>query len=699
MRFQIKYYKSILLFAIMLTSGLQSSNLYAQAPVNPVPSEAQLAWQQLEYYAFVHFNMNTFSDMEWGTGGESPSQFNPTQLDATQWVKVFKEAGMKAVILTAKHHDGFCLWPTKTTEHSVKNSPWKNGQGDVVKELSEACKEAGLKFGIYLSPWDRNNAVYGTPAYIPIFRGQLRELLTNYGDIFEVWFDGANGGTGYYGGTNERRNIESKTYYGWEETWALVKELQPNAMIFGDGGPDVRWVGNEAGWANKTNWSLLRRDEVYPGWPRYVELRSGHEDGTHWVPAEIDVSIRPGWYYHKSENDKVKKLPRLLDIYYESVGRNGSLLLNVPADARGLINQKDVQALQLLRKALDSDFENDLATGNMVEDSNYRTDSEEFAPANVNDANHETYWATDDGVTDASLIIDFKEPIRFNRFLIQEYIRLGQRVKQFTVEAEVNGNWKVIATETTIGYKRILRLPATKTSKIKLHIKDAKASPLISNIEVYFAPKLLIAPTITRTKSGEVKITPPDTGLDIFYTFDGTVPTKNSISYTKPFFQKEKAVLKAICYNTGSRSIVAQSNLDVCKEKWLVVSPKGKKHKSEAVIDEGGKSSWNFRNKNLPVELIIDLGETLEIKGFTYLPDQGKRASGYISQYEFYVSSDKINWGEPVSKGEFSNIKSNPIQQQKNFEVKKGRFIMLKAIDTAQNDNQVRVAEIGIITK
>ena len=299
----------------------------------------------MEFYAFVHFNMNTFTNMEWGFGNENPELFNPTDLDCRQWARVCKEAGMKGIILTAKHHDGFCLWPSEYTEHSVKNSPWKNGKGDVVRELSEACKEYGLKMGIYLSPWDRNNADYGKPEYITYFRNQLRELLTNYGDIFEVWFDGANGGTGYYGGANEERRIDRTTYYDWENTRKIVRELQPMACMFSDAGPDIRWVGNEQGWAGKTNWCTLNRDDFAPGVVSDLKfLQQGQEDGTDWVPAEVDVSIRPGWYYHPSEDHKVKSLPQLLDIYYHSVGRNASFLLNLPVDKRGLVNENDVQA-------------------------------------------------------------------------------------------------------------------------------------------------------------------------------------------------------------------------------------------------------------------------------------------------------------------------------------------------------------------
>ena len=477
---------NLLCLILILITGCRKADI--PEPFGPVPSKSQIAWHQMEFYAFVHFNMNTFTDMEWGYGDESPGLFNPAELDCRQWARVCKEAGMKGIILTAKHHDGFCLWPSQYTEHSVKNSPWKDGKGDVVKELSEACKEYGLKMGLYLSPWDRNHADYGKPEYITCYRNQLRELLTNYGEIFEFWIDGANGGTGYYGGADEDRKVNRKTYYDWPNTFKIVRELQPDAVIFSDAGPDIRWVGNEQGWANETNWCLLRRDEAWPGWPRYKELRSGHEDGTHWVPAEVDVSIRPGWYYHSAEDSQVKSLQQLTDIYYHSVGRNANLLLNFPVDNRGLIHERDVEQVNKLSEVLKADFAIELAGGKKVTATNTRGNSSQYRVSNVNDGNSETYWTTENNITNASLVIDLGEPVEFNRFLIQEYIPLGQRVQEFTLEAMVEDNWNLLASETTIGYKRILRLPTVKTSRIRLTIIRSKASPLISNIELYNAP-------------------------------------------------------------------------------------------------------------------------------------------------------------------------------------------------------------------
>ena len=479
--------KIVSTFILVLFMSCNELNVAPPEPVYPIPSQRQMDWQEMEFYAFIHFNMNTFTNMEWGTGGERPKQFNPTELDCRQWAKSFKDAGMKGIIITAKHHDGFCLWPSRYTEHSVKNSQWRNGQGDLIRELADACKEFGLKLGIYYSPWDRNHADYGKPEYLTYLRNQLRELLTNYGDIFEVWFDGANGGTGYYGGANETRKVDKRGYYDWETTFSLVRELQPNAVIFGDAGLDVRWVGNEKGYAYPTTWSNLMRDSVYAGMPEYAEkYSSGQTNGTHWVPAEVDVSIRPGWYYHPEQDDKVKSLNKLMDIYYESVGRNGSLLLNFPVDKRGLIHENDIRQLQAMAKQIKVDFAHNLARESKASTSSYR--GKGYEAKRVLDGDKKTYWATADNVIQASLTIEFNQSTTFNRLLVQEYIQLGQRVKSFILEARNDGAWREISRETTIGYKRILRFTDVTATAVRLKILDSKACPTISNVEIFYAP-------------------------------------------------------------------------------------------------------------------------------------------------------------------------------------------------------------------
>jgi alpha-L-fucosidase len=480
----MKKFSILLILTIILISGCSKVN--PPEPFGPIPSERQIAWHEMEYYMFVHFTVNTFTDKEWGYGDEKESIFNPSELDCRQWAKTAKDAGMKGIIITAKHHDGFCLWPSEFTVHSVKNSSWKDGKGDIVKELRQACDEFGLKLGVYLSPWDRNSSFYGTPEYLTYYRNQLHELLTNYGDIFEVWFDGANGGDGYYGGKRETRKIDNKTYYDWPNTHKIVRELQPGAVMFGDGGPDVRWVGNESGMGSETNWALLKKDGMYPGGDFAKILGEGHEDGNYWVPAEVDVSIRPGWFYHESQDSLVRSPENLMEIYYSSVGRNSNLLLNVPPDRRGLLNEKDVKSLLSFRELREKEFETDIAKGKKISVSERR--GKDYDGAKINDANPETFWATRDSQTSGEIVIDLGGETEVNRILLQEYIKLGQRIQEFKVEGYINGEWKQLLEGTTIGHKVIRKFPVTKASKIKVIIRKSKACPVISNIELYRAP-------------------------------------------------------------------------------------------------------------------------------------------------------------------------------------------------------------------
>jgi len=477
---------TVISLLILLVSISSCSQVKPPEPFGPLPSDRQLAWHEMEYYMFVHFTVNTFTDKEWGYGDEQPSVFNPSELDCRQWAKVARDAGMKGIIITAKHHDGFCLWPSAYTEHSVKNSSWKEENGDVLKELRKACDEYGLKMGVYLSPWDRNSAVYGTPEYLVYYRNQLRELLINYGDIFEVWFDGANGGDGYYGGARETRRIDNKTYYDWPGTHKIVRELQTGAVMFSDAGPDVRWVGNERGMGSLTNWCLLNKDEMYPGGNYAKILGAGHEDGNYWVPAEVDVSIRRGWFYHAAQDSIVRSPENLMELYYSSVGRNSNLLLNVPPDRRGLLHENDVKSLIAFKELRDKEFSVELARGKKATSSDDR--GKEYRASNVNDWNPITYWSTPDDITSASLTIDFGEDTEVNRIVLQEYIRLGQRVQEFEVEALVEGEWKRVIEGTTIGYKVIRKFPVVTTLQVKVTILRSKTCPVISNIELYRAP-------------------------------------------------------------------------------------------------------------------------------------------------------------------------------------------------------------------
>jgi alpha-L-fucosidase len=458
-------------------------------PYGPVPSQRQLRWHALEFYGFVHFTINTFTDKEWGYGDEDPALFNPTNFDAEQIARVAKAAGMKGLILTAKHHDGFCLWPSKYTEHSIKHSPWKSGRGDIVKEISDACRKYDLKFGIYLSPWDRNRADYGRPEYLIYFRNQLRELLTNYGPIFEVFLDGANGGDGFYGGARETRRIDRETYYDWPATWQMVRQLQPEACLFSDAGPDVRWVGNERGIAGETCWATLKAADFVPGRADESRLNHGDRPGAQWVPAECDVSIRPGWFYHAAEDAKVRTPQNLGDIYYASVGRGASMLLNLPPDRRGRINESDERTLRQFRRILDATFATDLAQRAKVSASNVRGGDKRFQPRNVIDNRRESYWATDDNVRTPELVIDIRREVIFNVVRLREYLPLGQRIEAFTIDVWRDGHWTEFANGTSIGNCRLLRKQPVTTSKVRLRITQAPVCPAISEFALFAEAK------------------------------------------------------------------------------------------------------------------------------------------------------------------------------------------------------------------
>ena len=452
----------------------------------PIPTKQQLEWQQLETYAFIHFGLNTFNDMEWGFGDTPSHTFNPTNMDCEQWALTLKACGMKGVIFTAKHHDGFCLWPTATTGYSIKNTYYKNGEGDLVKEFCEACKKHGLKFGLYLSPWDRHQADYGYAGYVDIYHQQIEELVSNYGPLFEFWFDGANGGTGWYGGANEMRSIVAEQYYRYEQARDLVWKYSPDAAIFGGTVPTLRWIGNEKGIADATQWCMYHTD--YESLNNEKTLQRGFRDGTAWLPAEVDVSIRPGWFYHESEDSLVKTLPQLFDIYYNSVGHNANLLLNFPVNKEGRIPSIDSLRAVEWHQALQAEFSDNLLRNCKISASNTR--SSRFKPKNVVDEDYAHYWATEDGVRRAELVFEFPQTTELNRLMLQEYIPLGQNVERFTLDRFINGKWLPIDIDeelTTIGYKRLLRFQTVKADKLRIGFRVAKGTLCINKVGAFCA--------------------------------------------------------------------------------------------------------------------------------------------------------------------------------------------------------------------
>jgi alpha-L-fucosidase len=477
----------LLLFFAVFQSAATEKNP-SDVPANKVvPSEKQLDYQSLEVVGFVHFNMNTFTDKEWGYGDESPILFDPKKLDCEQWVKAAKEGGFKELILTAKHHDGFCLWPSAYTEHSIKNSPYKNGKGDIVKEFTEACAKYGIKAGLYLSPWDRNHAGYGTPSYLTYYKNQLRELLTNYGKITEVWFDGANGGDGYYGGAKETRKIDKKSYYPWKDIQEIVYNLQPGASIFSDAGPEIRWIGNERGIAGETCWSMLDRSKVAVGDADQDYLNTGDFYGTSWVIGQCDVSIRKGWFFHTTDDETVKTPSQLVDLYYRSVGRNAVFLLNLPPNRDGLFADKDVASLKKFKEILDKTFKENMVANAKVTASNQYSEDAKFSPGNITDNDANSYWAASNDKRQATLEMAIDSTKKFDRILLQEPIRLGQKICSFDIQVLRPGGWQTITSGTSVGYKRLLRITPITGSRLRINIRDANNTPALSNFGLYKA--------------------------------------------------------------------------------------------------------------------------------------------------------------------------------------------------------------------
>jgi alpha-L-fucosidase len=468
--------------------GGSSPAAIIQQAARVTPAPRQLRWQQLELTGFLHFGINTFTNKEWGDGTESPALFNPTALDAGQWVRACKAGGIRQVIITAKHHDGFCLWPSKFTKHSVQSSPWKNGQGDVVQEVATACHAQGMGFGVYLSPWDRNSPYFGDSAkYNNYFVNQLTELLTNYGRVDEVWFDGANG----------EGPAGKKQVYDFNRWYALIRKLQPTAVI-AVMGPDVRWVGTESGEGRATEWSVVpldaqQQEKVAAHSQKEATFaprnRMGDDLGSRekikdapalvWYPAEIDVSIRPGWFHHPAEDSQVKTPAQLLDIYNSSVGRNGVLLLNIPPDKTGLIQPQDVASLQGWKAALAQTYATNLLKGSIV------SSTSAAQAAALLDARYDTYWTTTGRDSTATLSFALPAPQLFDVLQLQENITVGQRIEQFVLEYKSGAEWKTAATGTTVGYKRILKFEPVRAQYVRLRILSSRLNPTLSAIGLY----------------------------------------------------------------------------------------------------------------------------------------------------------------------------------------------------------------------
>jgi len=670
---------------------------------NVAPSTRQLKWQEREFIAFTHFGMDTFTDREWGEGTESVSLFNPAAFNAGQWVKVLKAAGMKMLIITAKHHDGFCLWPSKYTEHSVKNSPWRQGKGDVVREVADACREYGLKFGIYLSPWDRHEPTYGnSPLYNEHFKNQLRELLTTYGQVSEVWFDGACGE-----GPNGKKQV-----YDWQSYYALARELQPEAVI-AVMGPDVRWVGTESGYGRETEWSVVpdvlqNLDSIAYGSQQHpVEGAfvpgdlTGEDLGSReriksaltllWYPSEVDVSIRPGWFYHESEDSRVKSPEKLVDIYYSSVGRNSVLLLNVPPDKSGQIHESDVKSLTGMRKILDQTFRKNLAQGSKVSVS---SESERHQGSYILDDDPGTYWSTDEGVDSGRIVVEFPRQETFDRLMLQEYIGIGQRIENFSAEAWEGGKWVEFCGGTTVGYKRLLRFPVITTGKLRLIISRSRQSPTLSSLGVFKAPpEVLIEPEGGAfVDSMKVSLSSDSKNALIRYTLDTIPPGEKAQLYSGPVTIKKSSLLAAVCFAPdGVESLVKSAEFTKALKGIRLRTPFSSNYSGGGMLAlvDGIHGSRDFRDGHWQgyerddLDAIIDLGGQADIKHISANFFQDVTSWIFLPRWvEYAVSADGDKF-EVISllKNEIPDEQTGAVIKSFDaaFEKIKARFIRVRA--------------------
>lgn len=602
------------------------------APCGAVPTEQQIQWQRMEWYAFVHFGLNTFTNKEWGYGDEDPGMFNPTQFDADKIVSTFKQAGMKGMIYTAKHHDGFCLWQTDATKHNISQSPWKEGKGDVAREFSTACKNHGMRFGVYLSPWDRNCAEYGRPGYLQVYYKQIEELLTKYGDIFEIWFDGANGGDGFYGGAKEKRNIgKADDYYNFTEVVKLIRKLQPNCIIWGAAGRgDASWGGSEQGIVKYPYWNVINTANAAN--ERHPRTLADTPDASEkWLALEADTTINgAGWFWHPNQAGRVKNPQKLMDdVYMKSVGYGANLILNVAANRDGQLDPADVDALLRFGEARRKLLAKDFALGAKATASNVRGGDKKFGAEKLVDKNIESYWCTDDGVTTGEVELQLKKPATFDVVRVREQIRLGQRVQNFAIDAWVDGKWETIDAEEnggkSIGNQVMRRVKTTTTDKVRLRITKSRACPCISELS------LLKMPDISSITAPAVQ----DTGL--------------------------------------------------AKDNWT--TKKGKK-----AIDGSEETFWH--SDKSPAAITVDMGQKQKISAFSYTPRQDGTVQDMTDRYTFEVSVDGKKWTK-VSEGEFGNLRANPIEQRVEFSPVEARYFRFNATRSIEGSGS-SAAEINI---
>lgn len=600
------------------------------APYGALPSERQLRWHEMELYTLVHYTPTTFQNKEWGYGDADPQIFNPRNFDANQIAQAAAAGGFKGLISVAKHHDGFCLWPTATTNYSIASTPWKNGKGDMVREFRDAATANNMLFGVYLSAWDRNDTRYGTPAYADAYREQLTELMTQYGDIFTSWHDGANGGDGYYGGKKEKRVINRTTYYEWEDkTWPIVRKHQPLAVIFSDIGPDLRWVGNEHGFAAETSWATFTPQGIdgrppVPGDSNYSLSPEGTRNGEYWIPAECDVPQRPGWFYHPEHDERVKTPDQLFEIYLKSVGRGANMNLGLAPTPDGYLHENDVKSLTYFGRKLEKTFKENLAANATITANNVRSNAEKFGTHNLLDDDRYSYYASDDIVINPVLEINLPTPQEFDIIRLRENIKLGQRLDSVIIDVYRDDNWYPLAKATSIGATRLIKLE-----------KPIRAAKL--RVQLY-AP---VAPTLS------------DFGLFKEFTedfkFDHTVPSKVKLSSSN-FKLVNKSWKMAVDNNPqtfaqGKEELIFELNKAISAIGYLPRQD-GKKEgmitKYTLLISENGKTWKPYREgefsniQSNPIEQLIYFGEPLTTKFIKLVAEESINNIITVSEINLY---------------------------------------------------------------
>lgn len=714
-----------------------SPAVIAEKAAKTLPRPNQSAWMRLEETFFIHFGPNTFRGVEWGDGHEKPDIFNPSALDAEQWIRTIKNAGGKMVILVAKHHDGMSLWPTRYSDHSVSASPWRGGKGDLVREVADAARKHGVKLGLYLSPADlwqlktnadnpggyygdgsqkRLSAIPTDPAsfktdpskgrsatpgfgrytykvdnYNRYFLNQLYEILTEYGPVDEVWFDGAN---------PDPSVAQTYDYGAWYD---LIRKLQPTAVIFGKG-PDARWVGNEGGVGRVTEWSVIPLSAP-PGefhWPDMQDDDLGSRaklvPGSHlwWYPAEVNTSILYGWFWAKGK--RVKTAADLVDLYYNSVGRNGNMLLNLPPDTRGLIPDDQVASLRLASQVIADTFAKNLAQGGVL-----TSDSAAKAhPASLAlDGRPQSWWEAGAGKTQAALVLQLPEARTFDVVALQEAVdKRGQRIEAFSIDIWDGARWVEKDTATTVGYKRILRwdVPVT-TDRIRLRITKARFAPALAHLALYKQAELVRPPLVSdRTAQGMVTMSCPQS-LQAVYTIDGSIPVPTSLVYKTPLTMARGGTVNAACLAADGRlgMIATKRFAALVPSGWKVVDAAGEESRQQAelAIDGDARSLW--QGSSLPASLTVDMGKVEDIGGLTYTPRQDGKSEGIVDTFRFEISLDGKYWQTAIAQGRFGNIENNPVEQEIPITPVKARFFRFTALTAIKSGTGVSGAEIGVM--